>query len=533
MLKLNWSLTAKLVLMLAVLSAGTVHARFEPKDYKSPSFPDVENHLQVRFLPEARDWERLDIYVPKAPANEKLPCVVLVYGGGWSGKVPFSKENISRLVQEGYVVVVADYVLGAQNPVPVTLWDLGAGLRFLRKNATTYRIDPERIGVMGLSAGGWLVQLYGPSDSGTLWGNRIWGGKQPNRPKERTGPTRYVPMVEPHPANAEQSATVCAVVTDWGAKMIGPGSDWNLADPKAWLGPNDPPLFTCAPLDKDFIQKGPKAYRDAGAICEEARVGYRRKTGEIVPVNRGPADYGHCLVGVAVGNDAVTWDADGKEMSFNARTLQFLEKYVKNPEAACSPEMFPQGGAIWGQTPVVLRTVHANAAIHYTTDGTEPTKDSPLYREPIPVTAEKTLKAITIKPGLKPSPVTTARFAKAPCPPPVILTQQQVYRVKKGQPFSVTFQAKCEKPVAWHLSGQITAKVLEALDPNKDNTKVKREVAWLSLDENTGVLSGSTDRLGVNVLIVAANVAEGQAAVCDARQVIVVVDGDAASGALN
>jgi hypothetical protein len=195
--------------------------------------------------------------------------------------------------------------------------------------------------------------------------------------------------------------------------------------------------------------------------------------------------------------------------------------------------MFPQGGAIGGQTPVVLRTVHANAAIHYTTDGTEPTKDSPLYREPIPVTAEKTLKAIIIKPGLKPSAVTTARFTKAPCPPPVILTEQQVYRVKKGQPFSVTFQAKCEKPVAWHLSGQITAKVLEALDPNKDNTKVKREVAWLSLDENTGVLSGSTDRLGVNVLIVAANVVEGQAVVCDARQVIVVVDGDAASGASN
>jgi len=507
--------------MLLLLGGGVLNGAVDPRTYKPPPFPEAENHLRVPFLPMERDWERLDIYVPKAATNGPLPCVVLVYGGGWGGKVMFPLDNVRRLLKEGYVVALADYVLGAQNPLPITVWDVGAGIRFLRKNAAQYRIDPERIGAMGWSAGGWLVQLLAPSDSATLWGNLIWGDKHEYSPGV---PVRYVPMVEPHPVNTEQSATVCAAITDWGAKMIGPGTSRNIADAKTWLGPNDPPLFTCAPLAKDFIQPGPKGYRDAGAICEEARIGRKEKTGEIVPVNKNPGDYGHCYVGVVGGGDTVTWDATGKEIAFGDRTLQFLDKYVKNPEFACSPEMFPQGGAVFGEVPVILRTVHPNAAIHFTTDGTEPTDKSPVYRQPVPVTPGMTLKAIAIKPGRKPSPVTTALFTKASCAPPVILAEQKVYRVKVGEPFSVTFKAKCDKPVDWQLSGKIAAKALEAIDTNKDNSRVKRTKPWLAMDSASGTMSGTADGPSVNVLIIAANVVDGKTVLCDARQFIVVVE---------
>jgi len=51
--------------MLIVLGGGILNGAVDPKTYKPPQYPEAENHLRVPFLPEARDWERLDIYVPK------------------------------------------------------------------------------------------------------------------------------------------------------------------------------------------------------------------------------------------------------------------------------------------------------------------------------------------------------------------------------------------------------------------------------------------------------------------------------------
>jgi len=72
----------RIFVALGVLSAGVVRAEnWDPKNNKPPEFAEAENHPHVRFLPEVCDWERLDIDVPRASTNEKLPpfglCVLL------------------------------------------------------------------------------------------------------------------------------------------------------------------------------------------------------------------------------------------------------------------------------------------------------------------------------------------------------------------------------------------------------------------------------------------------------------------------
>jgi acetyl esterase/lipase len=59
----------------------------DPRVNKPPEFANAQNHLRVKFLPEERDWERVDVYVPAVPKEERLPCVVFFYGGGWGSKV--------------------------------------------------------------------------------------------------------------------------------------------------------------------------------------------------------------------------------------------------------------------------------------------------------------------------------------------------------------------------------------------------------------------------------------------------------------
>jgi len=501
---------ATLAAVLYAQAGGVLAASGNPKAPKRAEFPNAENHLEVKFLPEARDWERMDIYVPKNAKEERLPCIVFFYGGGWGGKVMWGNENVRVLLDNGYVVAQPDYVLGAQQPVPMAVWDGAAAIRFLRANAAKYRVDPERIGAIGLSAGGWLVQYLAPSESATLWTQG-----------RRAEPLAYLPMLEPRPANGEFPALPVAFVTDWGAGFLAQDL---MNQGHRWLGPNDPPMFTCVTIPEGTLTKGVKAYQEAGAVTEIAYTYGKSKTTGEPEGGKNPQDYGHCLVGVTVSNVWTRDPATGKEITFGERTLQFLDQYVKNPKAASAPEIYPPGGPIAGPVAVTLRTVHPNARIHYTLDGSDPADKSPAYNQPLTVPPGVTLKAIAVKPGLKPSAAATAIFTSAPCAAPVITTAEQVFHAKVKQPFSVTFQAQCDRPVAWYLSGKIAAKALEAADPNKDSSGLKRERPWLALDPKTGVLSGTPNGPGVSVFIVAANVVEGKMVLCDARSVIVVAE---------
>ena len=118
-----------MIVFLAVwMLAAPSHAQHEYWKYKPPQLPNAENHIGVQFLPAEPDWERMDIYVPKNTTDSKLPCIVWFYGGGWGGKVVGDLKNFHALLDAGYVVAMPDYVLGAQQPIPMAIWDGAAAI---------------------------------------------------------------------------------------------------------------------------------------------------------------------------------------------------------------------------------------------------------------------------------------------------------------------------------------------------------------------------------------------------------------------
>ncbi len=103
--------------------------------------------------------QRLDVYGPES-SQQPRPLVVWIHGGGWRAG---SKRNCPalRLLGQGYVVASVDYRLTDQAIFPAQIQDCQAAIRYLRKHADDYHIDPRRIGVWGSSAGGHLVALLG------------------------------------------------------------------------------------------------------------------------------------------------------------------------------------------------------------------------------------------------------------------------------------------------------------------------------------------------------------------------------------
>lgn len=126
----------------------------------------VKAQLDVPYAATDNPRQRLDLYLPVKPSSDKpLPAVVYIHGGGWhKGDKAGGYRKLGSLVETGeYVGVSVGYRLSHEAIWPAQIHDCKAAIRWLRANAAKYNIDPDRIGVVGTSAGGHLVAMLGTS----------------------------------------------------------------------------------------------------------------------------------------------------------------------------------------------------------------------------------------------------------------------------------------------------------------------------------------------------------------------------------
>jgi acetyl esterase/lipase len=107
--------------------------------------------------------ELLDAYLPPARAGVTAPAVVLVHGGGWAGgSRSVLAPEAQQLAHQGWAAFTIDYRLEGdptQLPWNDELDDVQAAVRFVAAHASRFDLDPNRIGMIGASAGGHLVAL--------------------------------------------------------------------------------------------------------------------------------------------------------------------------------------------------------------------------------------------------------------------------------------------------------------------------------------------------------------------------------------
>lgn len=104
---------------------------------------------------------QLDIARPKA-GEGPFPAIVCIHGGGFrAGRREGYEKLIAQLAEHGYVAATITYRLAPAHPFPAAVLDCKAAVRWMRANAAKYKIDPNRIGATGGSAGGHLAQFLG------------------------------------------------------------------------------------------------------------------------------------------------------------------------------------------------------------------------------------------------------------------------------------------------------------------------------------------------------------------------------------
>lgn len=114
---------------------------------------------------------QLDLARPK-DGDGPFPGIVFIHGGGWSGGNRHAfRSKMEEAARRGYVAVTISYRLTQpdketgtpKEPFPAQIHDCKAAVRWLRAHAGEYKLDRERIGVTGASAGGHLSLLVGLS----------------------------------------------------------------------------------------------------------------------------------------------------------------------------------------------------------------------------------------------------------------------------------------------------------------------------------------------------------------------------------
>lgn len=131
-----------------------------PKAVQLPA--GIRMEADIAYVPEGDESQRLDLYLPEAAPEKPLPLIVHIHGGGWRAGNKFPCP-VTGMVLQGYVVASAEYRFSQVAVFPAQIQDCQAAIRWLRANAAKYHIDPEKVGVVGGSAGGHLSSLVGTS----------------------------------------------------------------------------------------------------------------------------------------------------------------------------------------------------------------------------------------------------------------------------------------------------------------------------------------------------------------------------------
>ncbi len=102
--------------------------------------------------------------VYRAAGDGVRPCVMFIHGGAliMGNRLGFPTDERQRLLEAGFVVVSIDYRLAPETKLPGIMEDLQDAWRWLRSQGPAlFQIDPHRVAVMGMSAGGYLTQMAG------------------------------------------------------------------------------------------------------------------------------------------------------------------------------------------------------------------------------------------------------------------------------------------------------------------------------------------------------------------------------------
>lgn len=274
------------VACLVMFSGGLAASAAEPE--RAPLWP---NNAPLAKGTAETDQPFLEVY-PAADDAAGGPAFVICPGGGYGGlAADHEGAQIARWANGlGATAFVLHYRLGSKGyHYPVQLIDVQRALRHVRANAARYKVEPQRIGIIGFSAGGHLASM-----AATLFDERPEGATNDEVDAVSARPDVAVlgyPVISMTAAHAHKGSR---------KNLLGPAADDDAAarrlDTDTRVTANTPPTFLF------------QTDEDAGVPAENAISFYLACRRNRVPAELHVFERGPHGVGFALGDPVLsTW----------------------------------------------------------------------------------------------------------------------------------------------------------------------------------------------------------------------------------
>lgn len=188
------------------------------------------------YLERASGSLRADTYIPEGAG--RYPGVLVLHGGAWRMGTRAQLAGVAQILAEhGFSAVAISYRLAPKYKFPAQIEDCKAAVRWMREHAEELKLDPERVGAFGYSAGAQLAALLATSDSA----DGLEGIEEPDRQPS----TRLQAVVA---GGAPCDFRVMPPDMDWLSFWLGGtrrqvGDLYRQASPAAFVTADDPPMF--------------------------------------------------------------------------------------------------------------------------------------------------------------------------------------------------------------------------------------------------------------------------------------------------
>ncbi len=162
------------ILMLLVLAGATVAVA----GVRAPTAHAASVAVQNGVTYGEADGVTLDMDVYTPSGDGPFPALIMIHGGVFThGDKANLEPDAQFFAQNGYACFSINYRLAPQYKFPAGVEDSQTAVEFIRSHADQYKINPDRIGVLGASAGGTYGDLLATVGSGSrTTGSRILAG---------------------------------------------------------------------------------------------------------------------------------------------------------------------------------------------------------------------------------------------------------------------------------------------------------------------------------------------------------------------
>ncbi|MEO7925079.1 MAG: pectinesterase family protein [Chitinophagaceae bacterium] len=209
---------------------------------KEKTYDYIAEEKNIPFCKTTERELKLDVFYPKENTQAKRKAIIFIHGGGWrSGNKAMHYPLLQELATMGYVCITPEYRLSTEALYPAAIYDVKAAIRWVRKNAKKYNIDPNRIVASGHSAGGELAAFMGATNGMTLFEGEGCDKKYSSIVNAVIDLDGTLAFIHPESGEGDDSKRISASTHWFGYSKTENPEIWKQAAPLTHVGKQMPP----------------------------------------------------------------------------------------------------------------------------------------------------------------------------------------------------------------------------------------------------------------------------------------------------